>query len=38
MKITALVIGSALPYKGLIASVDEASNAGPEVKLDREPF
>jgi transposase-like protein len=36
--IAALVIGSALPYKELIASIDEEPNAGPEVTLDGEPF
>jgi transposase-like protein len=36
--IAALVIGSALPYKELIASIDEEPNAGPEVELDGEPF
>ena len=36
--IAALVIGSALPYKELIAPVAETQNAGPEVELDGEPF
>jgi DNA-directed RNA polymerase subunit RPC12/RpoP/transposase-like protein len=36
--IAALVIGSALPYKELIASIDEETNAGPEVELDGEAF
>jgi len=36
--IAALVIGTALPYKNLIASIDEEPNAGPEVSLDEVPF
>jgi transposase-like protein len=36
--IAALVIGAALPYKELIAPIDEAPDAGPEVTLDGEPF
>jgi hypothetical protein len=36
--IAALVIGSAMPYKKLIAPMDEQPNAGPEVELDGEPF
>jgi transposase-like protein len=36
--IAGLVIGTALPYKDLIASIDEEPNAGPEVELDGEPF
>lgn len=36
--IAALVIGSALPYKQLIASIDEQPGKGPEVTLDGVPF
>jgi transposase-like protein len=36
--IAAVVIASALPYKQLIASVDEEPDAGAEVSLDDEPF
>ena len=36
--IAALVIGSAMPYKELIASVDAEPDNGPEVELDGESF
>jgi transposase-like protein len=36
--ISALVIGSTLPYAKLIQSVDEAPDAGPVVDLDGKPF
>jgi ISXO2-like transposase domain len=36
--IAALVIGAALPYKELIASIDEEPGAGSEATLDGEPF
>jgi hypothetical protein len=36
--IAALVIGTALPYKELIASIDEEPDLGPTVELDGEPF
>jgi hypothetical protein len=36
--IAALVIGTSLPYKQLIASIDEAPGTGPEMTLDEDPF
>jgi transposase-like protein len=36
--IAALVIGTSLPYKKLIESIDEPANAGPEAELDGEAF
>jgi DNA-directed RNA polymerase subunit RPC12/RpoP/transposase-like protein len=36
--IAALVIGSAMPYKTLIASVDEKTDKGPKAELNGEPF
>jgi hypothetical protein len=36
--IAALVIGTALPYRELIASIDVESNPGPKVEFDGEPF
>jgi transposase-like protein len=38
MVIAALVIGQALPYKELIASIDEEPNAGPKMEMDGEVF
>jgi transposase-like protein len=36
--VAALVIGTALPYKKLIESIDEQPPTGPEVSFDEEPF
>ena len=36
--IAALVIGTALPYKELIAGQEREQDNGPEVTLDEEPF
>jgi hypothetical protein len=36
--IAALVIGEALPYKKLIASIDETPDLGPDLELDGDPF
>jgi transposase-like protein len=36
--IAALVIGSSLPYKALIELLQDETDKGPDVELDREPF
>ena len=36
--IAALVIGSSLPYKELIETLEGETDTGPEVKPDSEPF